>query len=229
MPLIQCPDCNKEMSDTAPTCPNCGRPNTTSTPAHSSVPKDVPSRKVGFLLLVGIVFFPLLFAWFTLRNGYSTKSRVISFGWLVLCVVMVFAGETETPSSTEQSASTSQPSQQTQQDDAVARQQAIDALPVITSQALSAAYDENTVAADQKFKGKQFKVKGTVTEISTDIMGDPYITLKGTNMFQEPQFQFDKDATDQLARLKKGITVVLICTGRGDIAKTPMSDDCFMQ
>ncbi|MGL5402393.1 MAG: OB-fold protein, partial [Acinetobacter sp.] len=134
----------------------------------------------------------------------------------MLCVVMVFAGETETPSSTEQSASTSQPSQQTQQDDAVARQQAIDALPVITSQALSAAYDENTVAADQKFKGKQFKVKGTVTEISTDIMGDPYITLKGTNMFQEPQFQFDKDATDQLARLKKGITVVLICTGRGD-------------
>ncbi|WP_303846829.1 OB-fold protein [Aeromonas sobria] len=229
MPLIQCPDCNKEMSDAAPTCPNCGRPNTISTPVHNSVPNGAPPRKVGFLLLVGIAFFPLLFAWFTLRNGHSKQSRVISFGWLVLCVVMIFAGETETPSSTEQSASTSQPSQQTQQDDAVARQQAIDALPVITSQALSAAYDENTVAADQKFKGKQFKVKGTVTEISTDIMGDPYITLKGTNMFQEPQFQFDKDATDQLARLKKGMTVVLICTGRGDIAKTPMSDDCFMQ
>ena len=229
MPLIQCPDCNKEMSDAAPTCPNCGRPNTVSTPVHNSVPNDAPSRKVGFLLLVGIAFFPLLFAWFTLRKGHSKQARVISFGWLVLCVVMVFAGETETPSSTEQSASTSQPSQQTQQDDAVARQQAIDALPVITSQALSAAYDENTVAADQQFKGKQFKVKGTVTEISTDIMGDPYITLKGTNMFQEPQFQFDKDATDQLARLKKGMTVVLICTGRGDIAKTPMSDDCFMQ
>jgi hypothetical protein len=196
---------------------------------HNSVTNDVPSRKVGFLLLVGIVFFPLLFAWFTLRNGYSKKSRVISFGWLVLCVVIAFAGETEIPSSNEQSTSTSQPSQQTQQDDAVARQQAIDALPVITSQALSAAYDENTVAADQQFKGKQFKVKGTVTEISTDIMGAPYITLKGTNMFQEPQFQFDKDDTDQLARLKKGMTVVLICTGRGDIAKTPMSDDCFMQ
>lgn len=229
MPLIQCPDCKKEMSDAAPTCPNCGRPNTISNPVHNSVTNDVPSRKVGFLLLVGIVFFPLLFAWFTLRNGYSKKSRVISFGWLVLCVVIAFAGETEIPSSTEQSTSTSQPSQQTQQDDAVARQQAIDALPVITSQALSAAYDENTVAADQQFKGKQFKVKGTVTEISTDIMGAPYITLKGTNMFQEPQFQFDKDDTDQLARLKKGMTVVLICTGRGDIAKTPMSDDCFMQ
>jgi uncharacterized OB-fold protein len=26
MPLIKCPDCNKEISSSAPTCPNCGRP-----------------------------------------------------------------------------------------------------------------------------------------------------------------------------------------------------------
>lgn len=26
MPLIQCPDCGREVSDAAPTCPNCGRP-----------------------------------------------------------------------------------------------------------------------------------------------------------------------------------------------------------
>jgi predicted amidophosphoribosyltransferase len=26
MPLIQCPDCKKEISDQAPVCPNCGRP-----------------------------------------------------------------------------------------------------------------------------------------------------------------------------------------------------------
>ena len=27
MPLIECPDCNNEISDVAPACPNCGRPN----------------------------------------------------------------------------------------------------------------------------------------------------------------------------------------------------------
>lgn len=27
MPLITCPDCSKEISDAAPTCPHCGRPN----------------------------------------------------------------------------------------------------------------------------------------------------------------------------------------------------------
>jgi hypothetical protein len=26
MPLIECPDCKKQVSDAAPTCPGCGRP-----------------------------------------------------------------------------------------------------------------------------------------------------------------------------------------------------------
>lgn len=26
MPLVQCPDCGKSVSTSAPTCPNCGRP-----------------------------------------------------------------------------------------------------------------------------------------------------------------------------------------------------------
>lgn len=39
-------------------------------------------RKVGFLLGIGILFMPYLFAWFTLRRGHSTTSRILSFGWL---------------------------------------------------------------------------------------------------------------------------------------------------
>ena len=30
MPLIQCPDCNKQISDRAPVCPHCGAPNAAS-------------------------------------------------------------------------------------------------------------------------------------------------------------------------------------------------------
>lgn len=36
MPLIQCPDCGKGVSDLAPVCVNCGRPM--SSPSHSSAP-----------------------------------------------------------------------------------------------------------------------------------------------------------------------------------------------
>jgi len=38
MPLIQCPDCGKEISDLAPACPNCGRPKGTSLPSTSEQP-----------------------------------------------------------------------------------------------------------------------------------------------------------------------------------------------
>lgn len=52
----------------------------------------VPVRKVGFLLGLGIFVFPIIFAWFTLRQGYRTRARVIAFVWLVLVVLLAFSG-----------------------------------------------------------------------------------------------------------------------------------------
>lgn len=102
-------------------------------------------------------------------------------------------------------------------------------LPLVTANELAHAYDENTVAADQRFKGQRFKVKGTVTDINTNFMGAPVVLMRGgVNQFLEPQFEFDKNAVNQLAALKKGQSVMLECTGRGDVAKTPMSDDCVL-
>lgn len=43
-------------------------------------------RKVSILLGVGIFVMPYIFAWFTLREGYSKPARFISFGWLLLLV-----------------------------------------------------------------------------------------------------------------------------------------------
>ena len=103
------------------------------------------------------------------------------------------------------------------------------ALPAVTASDIAFAYNENTVAADQKFKGKKFKISGTVVDINTDFMGDPYITLRGgVNQFMEPQFGFEKSDAAQLANLKKGSKVTLICVGKGDIAKTPMSGSCSL-
>lgn len=107
--------------------------------------------------------------------------------------------------------------------------QEIDSLPDVTATTIATAYSENTVAADQQFKGKKFKVSGSVVDINTDIMGNPYITLRGgVNQFMEPQFSFDKSDADKLAKLKKGAKVTLICIGKGDVAKTPMSGSCTL-
>lgn len=98
-----------------------------------------------------------------------------------------------------------------------------------TAAELSSAYDDNTVAADQRFKGSRYKVSGTVASINTDLFGRPYITLRGgVNEFAEPQFSFSKENAAALAQLHKGTKVTLVCTGKGDIAKTAMSDDCAM-
>lgn len=43
-------------------------------------------RKVSILLGIGIFLMPYIFAWFTLREGYSKPARFISFGWLLLLV-----------------------------------------------------------------------------------------------------------------------------------------------
>lgn len=43
-------------------------------------------RKVSILLGIGIFLMPYIFAWFTLREGYSKLARFISFGWLLFLI-----------------------------------------------------------------------------------------------------------------------------------------------
>lgn len=113
--------------------------------------------------------------------------------------------------------------------EAAAEQEKLAALPSVTAREIAAAYEANTVAADLQFKGKKFKVTGTVGDINTDILGRPYLTLRGgVNEFMEPQFAFEKNAATELAKLKKGQKVTLACTGKGDVAKIPMSDSCAL-
>ena len=50
-----------------------------------------PKRRVGPLLGIGIFLLPLVFAWFTLRYGHSTVSRIVSFGWLGIVVLLKLA------------------------------------------------------------------------------------------------------------------------------------------
>ena len=53
-------------------------------PPLSFMPKF--ERRVSILLGIGIFLMPYIFAWFTLREGYSKSARFISFGWLLFLV-----------------------------------------------------------------------------------------------------------------------------------------------
>lgn len=88
MPLITCPDCKNEISDSAPVCPKCGRPKDEEKPVTVETSPEVEKRSIGALLGIGILFFPILFSWFTLRKGYSSTPKLIAFSWLIIMTVL---------------------------------------------------------------------------------------------------------------------------------------------
>ncbi len=71
------------------------RSKTRSSSPHSSannVDQRIISnteRKVSAWLAIGILLLPIIFAWFTLRQGHSTVSRVVSMGWIIVTLFML--------------------------------------------------------------------------------------------------------------------------------------------
>jgi hypothetical protein len=79
MPLIKCSDCNNDISDVAPHCPVCGKPN--------YIRKF--KREVNTLLFVGIVFMPFIFCWFLLRRGHSKLARISTSLYLAALLALL--------------------------------------------------------------------------------------------------------------------------------------------
>ncbi|KAF4557355.1 MULTISPECIES: hypothetical protein [Pseudomonas] len=177
---------------------------------------------MGILLVLGIFFVPFVFVWFLLRKGHSNLSRFIGFGYLAgvfLLPMWEGSGSKKSVSVQETYSQSGTPAEKVPPV----------SLPRYTAKQMASAYESNTVAADQIFKGKEFEVSGVVQSINTDFLGHPYVTLRGgVNQFLEPQFAFDKGQESVVAGLRKGQSVTLVCTGKGDIAKTPMSEDCTL-
>ena len=58
----------------------------TRTPTPPIQDINTAQKQVSFLLGIGIFFIPIIFAWFTLRQGYSTVSRAISMVWMIIYI-----------------------------------------------------------------------------------------------------------------------------------------------
>ena len=96
MPLIKCDDCEAMISSAAAFCPHCGRPiNRPRANSHVDA-----QRKVGTPLFIGILLFPYIFSFFTLRTGYSGIARFLAFGWLAILVIASIAPTIENESET---------------------------------------------------------------------------------------------------------------------------------
>lgn len=45
------------------------------------------NRRVSTGLMIAIFLVPMIFAWFLVREGYSTKARFFAFSWLIFGVL----------------------------------------------------------------------------------------------------------------------------------------------
>lgn len=86
----------------------------------------------------------------------------------------------------------------------------------ITAGDLFAAYNENEVAANSKYKDKKLQITGTISNIGIDILDRVYITLDASETLYSVQCYFaNSDEDAKVAELKKGDTITLIgvCEG----------------
>lgn len=97
----------------------------------------------------------------------------------------------------------------------------------ISASNLTATYEANEVAADNKFKGKTFYVSGIVTDIKKDILDNVYVVLKGDDMFRDVQCFFEHE--EIAAQMQKGMKVTFKGRCNGLMINVLMRDCEFVQ
>ncbi|MFZ4835758.1 OB-fold protein [Rouxiella sp. Mn2063] len=99
-------------------------------------------------------------------------------------------------------------------------------VPAYMAQDIVNAYEENTISADRRFKGKMFVVAGKIMNIATDLSDEAYVTLTSKNSWYSPRLYFSESEMDKLANLKIGQDLVSICLGDGSTMKSPRMKEC---
>lgn len=95
MALIKCPECGKELSDKAASCPNCAYPIAQKTDGKKRVTKKKKSNKwLGSQALGSMmVLFGLLFLASSDMETGGIWSALLSFMFLLFGILFIFAGK----------------------------------------------------------------------------------------------------------------------------------------
>lgn len=87
-------------------------------------------------------------------------------------------------------------------------------------------YEKNQVSADQKYFEKSLLVTGRISSINSGLGNEPYVVLRGANIFLSPQIHFDKNNAEKIATLEKGQKLSFVCVGAGAVVGSPMFKKC---
>ena len=86
----------------------------------------------------------------------------------------------------------------------------------ISPEVIWTAFNENEVAAEDQYKGKEVAIKGKIADITTDILGNPQISFNvDQHGFHNVHCSFEKEDRAVIAKMKKGQVVIVagLCQG----------------
>jgi hypothetical protein len=87
-------------------------------------------------------------------------------------------------------------------------------------------YDENEVAADRKYKGKEVVLTGPIQSIERDAFRNIVVHLQTPNQFMSVLATLQDKYESEAARMKKGDIVSLDCIGAGRVMGSPVLKNC---
>lgn len=184
--------------------------------------KNKPAEMVTVLWLV--FFFPVGLYYMWAKTKWSSVSKILITVLLsTLLVAIAFIARSTPPANIGQTQDTSSSDSSTSATTDIASESTDNAVPAetdsliieITAEELFEAFDNNEVAANRDYKGKEIKVTGIITEIGTDAWGNAYVALETNDLFRDVKCYFDSDMLDAVAELSKHQTVTLtgVCKG----------------
>lgn len=218
MALTNCPDCKEQISDSAPTCPKCGRPMPDAKP---------PKRKFGWKhwVVLALAVLALLSLLRARHPGTAASSA---------------AGAPGVQAAAEDKI-TAKLRKRLEKQLTEAKDGGVHAS--VSAVQIYNEYQANEVSADAKYKGKWVQVKGNLQSVAKDIADDPYLVLAADSygvgavhaVLYTAQIKGIVDnryeactSLDKSATLKPGQKVTVECLGRGSVIGMPRLEQCII-
>jgi len=98
----------------------------------------------------------------------------------------------------------------------------------ISASQLYAAYTANEIKADDMYKNKILEVSGSVSSIGKDIMDNPYVVLKTSDLLGGIQCMLTDEEKSKAGKLSKGNLITVVGKNTGKMMNI-LLDECSIK
>lgn len=151
------------------------------------------------------------------RGSSKTKGCLIALAVIVLLVIIVSKLDKTPSPKTAETIRTPDSTQEPQKPQVI-----------VEADYLRLEYEENEVAADNKYKGSVIVVTGSIRDIGKDILDDAYVVIGGSGFMDGVQCMFQKNNQAIVATLSKGQEVRIRGKVSGKLGNILLRD-CHLQ